>query len=267
MNTPLVDIRSLTVLFGAEKALDNITLSIAEGSIVALLGQSGCGKSTLLRVITGLVSPSAGKVFVHGQELFAAKQSRAYTSRKQHEERLAEIRRTIGYMIQDGGLFPHLTARENIMLVWKYLRQSSQEVEVRIKDLCALTRLQEDALARFPAQLSGGQRQRVALMRALMLKPQLLLFDEPFAALDPIIRYDLQEDVRRIVRELDTTMILVTHDVSEAAFFADTVVIMNEGQILQIGTMQEIRTQPANAFVERFLSVQRMFSNENSKED
>jgi osmoprotectant transport system ATP-binding protein len=224
------------------------------GSIVALLGQSGCGKSTLLRVITGVVQPCAGAVLFSGEEVFSASTTNISPERREH------IRHTIGYMIQDGGLFPHLTAEQNILLIWQYLRRSSTEAIARIKDLCALTKFPADALSRYPAQLSGGQRQRVALMRALMLNPALLLLDEPFAALDPIIRHDLQDDVKRIVKALGKTLLLVTHDVSEAAFFADRMVIMDGGQILQQGTFQEIRTKPAHTVVERFFSVQRAIS-------
>jgi osmoprotectant transport system ATP-binding protein len=162
----------------------------------------------------------------------------------------------MGYVIQDGGLFPHLTARANACLMADELRWPLARQADRLRELCALTRFPSEALDRYPVELSGGQRQRVSLMRALMLDPDILLMDEPLAALDPMIRADLQDDLKSIFQKLAKTVVLVTHDLGEAAYFGDTIALMNTGRIVQSGTFDDLRDRPADSFVRRFLQAQ-----------
>jgi osmoprotectant transport system ATP-binding protein len=170
---------------------------------------------------------------------------------------LPTLRQRMGYVIQDGGLFPHLCARDNVALMAQYLGWSDTRIASRITELAALTHFPIDALNRFPIQLSGGQQQRVSLMRALMLDPEVLLLDEPLGALDPMIRRDLQVDLREVFTSLGKTVLLVTHDLGEAAFFADNVVLLRAGRIVQQGTMTQLLSEPADDFVRRFIQAQR----------
>jgi osmoprotectant transport system ATP-binding protein len=218
-------------------------LTVAAGRTTVLIGPSGCGKSTLLRLILGLVAPSSGTVVFDGRAVTA--------------HNLLELRRRMGYVIQDGGLFPHLTAGDNVTLMARHLGWPMERTSARLDELRALTRLPADALDRYPSQLSGGQCQRVSLMRALMLDPDLLLLDEPLGALDPMIRAELQAELRAIFRRLGKTVVLVTHDLAEAGFFADTICLLRAGTIVQTGTLAALVDDPADAFVERFVNAQR----------
>lgn len=229
--------------FAGKPALAPIDLAIAAGRTTALIGPSGCGKSTLLRLLIGLVEPDAGAVRFDGERVDRASAPR--------------LRRRMGYVIQDGGLFPHLTARANAALMARHLGWTRDAIAERIAALAALTRLPRDILDRFPAEISGGQRQRVSLMRALMLDPEVLLLDEPLGALDPIVRYELQTDLRDIFRTLRKTVVLVTHDIGEAGYFADTLVLLRDGRIVQEGTLADLVHRPVEPFVERFVTAQR----------
>jgi osmoprotectant transport system ATP-binding protein len=229
--------------FDAAVALEPMSLSIATGRTTALIGPSGCGKTTLLRLMLGLTWPDEGEVRFDGQPLTP--------------DNLIPVRRRLGYVIQEGGLFPHLTARQNVTLLADYLKWPSARIDGRIKELARLVHIDAELLARYPTQLSGGQRQRVALMRALMPDPEVLLLDEPLAALDPMIRYDLQEELRVIFDALGKTVVLVTHDIAEAVFFAHEIVLMRRGAIVQSGPPRDLIERPANAFVQRFLRAQR----------
>jgi osmoprotectant transport system ATP-binding protein len=172
-------------------------------------------------------------------------------------ENIFTFRKRFGYVIQEGGLFPHLSARENIVLMAKYLGWSLEEREVRLAKMVTLTRFPEEGLDRFPSQLSGGQRQRVALMRALMLDPDVLLLDEPLGALDPMIRYGLQNDLKDIFQTLEKTVVIVTHDMGEAAFFGDVIVLLREGNIIQQGSIRDLMEIPCDPFVKQFIRAQR----------
>jgi osmoprotectant transport system ATP-binding protein len=240
----VIRFRAVAKRFGdGPPALVDINLEIAGRQTTVLIGPSGCGKSTLLRLIIGLLEPTSGDVEVAG---------RAVT-----REDVLELRRRIGYVIQDGGLFPHLTARENITLMARHFRSATAEIDGRLTELCELTRFARQNLDRYPVELSGGQRQRVSLMRALMLKPELLLLDEPLGALDPLVRARLQSDLKEIFAQLAQTIVLVTHDMAEAAFLGDTLVLMNEGRVVQQGRFDDLRTRPASAFVSEFINAQR----------
>ena len=245
-NEPLsamLEIRGVRKSFGNTEALGETDLTIARGQTTALIGPSGCGKSTLLRVIIALVEPDEGEVRFDGVPI--------------GRENLLEIRRRMGYVIQEGGLFAHLSVRDNTTLMARHLRWEPRRIDDRLRELCALTRFPRDGLDRFPTQISGGQRQRVGLMRALMLDPEVLLMDEPLGALDPIIRSELQDDLRDIFQTLDKTVVLVTHDLGEAAFFGDTIVLLSEGRIVQRGTYQQLIDEPADPFVTQFINAQR----------
>ncbi len=220
-----------------------LDLRFDPGKTTVLIGPSGCGKSTILRLIIGLLQPDTGTIAFDGQEITQAT--------------VASLRPRVGYVIQDGGLFPHLTARDNVLLMARQLGRPNEKMETRLNELCELTRFPADALARYPVELSGGQRQRVSLMRALALAPELLLLDEPLGALDPLVRAALQQDLKEIFRRLSQTAILVTHDLAEAAFLGDRIVLMNEGTVLQSGTIAELREQPASEFVTEFINAQR----------
>jgi osmoprotectant transport system ATP-binding protein len=229
--------------FDERSSVGPIDLALARGSTTVLLGPSGCGKTTLLRMLNGLVTPDEGRVEVFGEEL--------------RSERLEPIRRRMGYVIQEGGLFPHLSARDNATLLARKLGKSRAYVDERLALLAALTRLDEALLDRLPGELSGGQRQRVALLRALFLEPELVLLDEPLGALDPMVRAELQIDLKAAFRALETSVVMVTHDLGEAAHFADHVVLLDDGAIAQRGTIGELERAPASGFVERFLAAQR----------
>jgi osmoprotectant transport system ATP-binding protein len=224
-------------------ALVDINLEITGRQTTVLIGPSGCGKSTLLRLIIGLLEPTNGEVEVGGRIVTRAD--------------VLELRRRVGYVIQDGGLFPHLTARENITLMARYFRSPTAEIDARLTELCELTNFAKQNLDRYPVELSGGQRQRVSLMRALMLKPELLLLDEPLGALDPLVRARLQNELKEIFNQLAQTIVLVTHDMAEAAFLGDTLVLMNEGRVVQQGRFEDLRTRPASDFVSEFINAQR----------
>ncbi|HEY3245778.1 MAG TPA: ATP-binding cassette domain-containing protein, partial [Phycisphaerae bacterium] len=174
-------------------------------------------------------------------------------------ENVEQLRHRMGYVVQDGGLFPHLTALGNVTLLARYLGWSRERNIARIDELTELTQFPRDGLGRYPVQLSGGQRQRVSLMRALMLDPQVLLLDEPLAALDPMIRFELQNDLRRIFESLGKTVVLVTHDIAEAAFFGHTIVLLRAGKIVQTaeGGFDQLVQAPADPFVTRFINAQR----------
>ena len=241
--TALVELIDVAKRFGESAALQPTTLSIQRGQTTVLIGPSGCGKSTLLRLMIGLLQPDHGTVRFDGTPVQPAN--------------IRDIRRRTGYVIQEGGLFPHLTARGNVILMARHIGKPDTETRPRLLELCGLTQFPEKLLSRFPVELSGGQRQRVSLMRALMLSPELLLLDEPLGALDPLVRAALQKDLKEIFARLKQTVLLVTHDLPEAAFLGDHIVLMNQGAIVQQGTIDDLRQKPVNAFVSDFINAQR----------
>lgn len=229
--------------YGALTVLSGVSVHVPRGETTVLIGPSGCGKSTLLRILLRLIEPDAGRVTLDGTEIT--------------NDNCYELRRRMGYVIQDGGLFPHLTAARNVSLMAEWLGWEAPRIGPRLLELADLVRLPPEALERHPSQLSGGQRQRVSLMRALMLDPDVLLMDEPLGALDPVIRADLQSDLRDIFRALKKTVVIVTHDMGEAAFFGDTIVLLKDGAIVQQGTPRELLHHPADEFVTRFINAHR----------
>jgi osmoprotectant transport system ATP-binding protein len=229
--------------YAGARILGPISLEVGDRTTLALVGSSGCGKSTLLRTIVGLVSPDEGRVEVAGEPMTPLTAQR--------------LRRRIGYVIQDGGLFPHLTARGNAMLMAQHLGWPRDRIAARLGELAALARLRTELLDRYPAELSGGERQRVSLVRALFLDPDVMLLDEPLGALDALVRAELQQELRTIFRTLKKTAILVTHDLSEAAFVADEIAVMRDGVILQRGSIDDLVSRPGDDFVSRLVGAQR----------
>jgi osmoprotectant transport system ATP-binding protein len=239
----MIELKGVSKTYGGLVVLHQIDLAVAAGRTTVLIGPSGCGKSTLLRVMIGLIQPDTGWVKIAGTELNPAT--------------ILEVRHGLGYVIQDGGLFPHMSARDNVILMAQYLRWDARKIEERLGELAELTRFPQDGLDRFPAQLSGGQRQRVSLMRALMLDPKVILLDEPLGALDPMVRAELQADLRAIFRSLEKTVVMVTHDLAEASWFGHQIILLRDGRIVQCGPLRALIDNPAEPFVTQFVSAQR----------
>jgi len=245
---PVLTLDDLSKSFAGKTAVRVSGLKAPAGETLVLIGASGSGKSTLLRLMAGLLSPDAGTVSLGGTPVTTAAGP--------------ELRRRMGYVIQDGGLFPHLTARGNATLGARHAGWDAGRIDSRLQELTRLTKFPADGLDRYPAQISGGQRQRVSLMRALFLDPEILFLDEPLGALDPLIRSDLQRDLREIFRRLNKTVVLVTHDLAEARYFADRIVLLHEGRVVQVGAPRELEEQPAEEFVTTFLRAQRRLHGE-----
>lgn len=239
----MIQLENVTKIFGDTVAIDHVSAVFEGGRTHVLLGSSGCGKSTLLRLILGLISPDGGVVRVDGQVV-------------EPSTRRALLEK-MGYVVQEGGLFPHLTAYRNVSLAAEARGWGEERIRARVDELAVLVGFDDGILRLFPTELSGGQRQRVSLMRALVLDPQILLLDEPLGSLDPLVRADLQLQLREIFTPLGKTVILVTHDIREAAIFGHTITLMTEGRIVQRGSFADLSTKPASPFVTAFLNAQK----------
>lgn len=241
-----IEVDHVTKKFGAFTVLNDVSLHVQSGELIALLGPSGCGKTTLLRILSGLERPDSGHIFLHGTEVT--------------DQRITE--RQVGFVFQHYALFRHMTVADNVAFGLtvkpRAQRPSAARIQEKVGELLKLVQLQAMA-DRYPSQLSGGQRQRVALARALAVEPKLLLLDEPFGALDAKVRKELRRWLRRLHDELHITGILVTHDQEEALEVADRVVVMHQGNIEQIGTPDEVYEHPATPFVYRFLGDVNVF--------
>jgi osmoprotectant transport system ATP-binding protein len=238
----MIQINAASKTFGTRIALHATTLHLANNQTHVFWGSSGSGKTTLLRLIAGLADPTTGEIWIQDQKVSSEIQSRLATK--------------IGYVIQEGGLFPHLTAWENIALAGLPQRWSAQRIQQRINDLANLVQLEVSILKQYPKQLSGGQRQRVALMRALFLDPPIILLDEPLGALDPLVRSDLQKELKVIFNGLKKTVIIVTHDIGEGAFFGHTLSLFHEGHLVQHGDFKSFIDTPNSEFVTKFITAQ-----------
>jgi len=240
----MIDVQEVEKSYDRTVALAPTSIRFEAGTTTSIIGPSGCGKSTLLRIVAGLIEADRGQVVYDGEKLGA--------------ENVNALRLRTGFVLQDGGLFPHLTARRNVTLAAEVIgRGSVASREERVRELAALVRLPEARLANHPRDLSGGERQRVSMMRALFLDPSWVLLDEPLGALDPITRRGLQTELRSIFARLKKTVILVTHDMGEAAYLGDRVLLMRGGRVVQKGTARELAEQPAEPFVSEFLRAQR----------
>ena len=238
----MIALREITKRFGATIALDAVSLEVQPATTHVLLGSSGSGKSTVLRLILGLAAPDDGLVLVDGTPVDASTRDRLVAR--------------MGYVVQDGGLYPHLSAFDNVALAAEAVAWPRTRIASRVAELADLTGLDAAMLRRYPRELSGGQRQRVGLMRALALDPPILLFDEPLGALDPIVRAELQEQLGRLFAELGKTVVLVTHDVREAARLGHTITLLTAGRVVQQGTFTDLAERPATPFVTQVLTAQ-----------
>ncbi|MDO5633416.1 MAG: ATP-binding cassette domain-containing protein [Micrococcus sp.] len=225
-------------------AVEDFSLSVAQHQTVVLLGSSGCGKTTLLQMVNRMVDPTAGRVLVDGQDVSGVDPVR--------------LRRRIGYVMQNAGLLPHRTVLDNVLTVPRLAGRTTGEQTNRAHGLLEMVGLNSALARRYPAQLSGGQRQRVGVARALAADPDILLMDEPFSAVDPVVRADLQAELLRIQRELAKTILFITHDVDEAVLLGDQVLVLQAGaHVAQRGTGEEILLNPANEFVRGFVGGDR----------
>jgi osmoprotectant transport system ATP-binding protein len=239
----MIELCGVSKSYGEHEALAPTNLRFNDGKTTVLIGPSGCGKSTILRLIAGLVEPDSGEIIIDGHQLTP--------------ETMLKRRRGMGYVIQEGGLFPHLTAEQNVWLMPMHIGVEVKDCVRRVTELAKLTRFPEDALTKYPGELSGGQRQRVSLMRGLALDPPILLLDEPLGALDPLVRNELQTELKEIFARLQKTVVLVTHDMGEAAYLGDTIVLLKDGHVVQQGSLEDFKSRPTNEFVTQFLNAQR----------
>ena len=247
----MLAVKKISKEFGSVEALSEVSLEIPTGTTTVLIGPSGCGKTTLVRVIMGLVAPDQGVV--------------SFGDTVMREQNIPYLRHRMGYVVQGGALFPHMTAGSNVAVMPRHFGWSSSEIKRKLAYLAEIMDLPDQVLSQFPNELSGGQRQRVSLMRALVLDPDILILDEPFGALDPIVRFQLQTHLRALFRGLGKTVLMVTHDIAEAAFFGDEITLMRNGSIVQRGSISDLLQRPKEEFVETFISAQRSLFNDIQK--
>jgi osmoprotectant transport system ATP-binding protein len=240
----MISLRNVTKRYGDSVAVDNLSLDIGDGETVVLVGPSGCGKTTTMKMINRLIEPTSGKITVAGKDI--------------SKEDPVSLRRGMGYVIQSIGLMPHRTVAQNIAMVPQLLNWESQRIRSRTEELMEMLGLDREMLQRYPSELSGGQRQRVGVARALAVDPPVMLMDEPFGAVDPIVRERLQDQFLEIQEHLRKTIVFVTHDIDEAIKMADRIAILNIGGIIeQYASPEEILREPANEFIKRFVGIER----------
>ncbi len=227
------------------QVLENLNVEIKQGEITVLIGPSGCGKTTTMKLINRLIHPSSGKIQIEGSDISTLDP--------------VALRRQVGYVIQNIGLFPHMTIAQNVSVVPRLLKWEKSRIAARVDELLSLVGLNPETFRnRYPSELSGGQQQRIGVIRALAADPSIILMDEPFSALDPISREQLQDELIRLQQELKKTIVFVTHDMDEAIKIADTVILMNDGKIVQMGQPEQILRHPANDFVKSFIGKKRL---------
>lgn len=239
----MIKVNQLSKTFGDITAVKSVSFELLEGETLCMIGTSGCGKTTTLKMLNRLLEPSGGEIFILGKNIL--------------EQNQIQVRRKIGYVIQGGGLFPHWTIERNISLIPDLEKWDKSKTKKRVEELLKLVELDPDKFRnRYPAELSGGQQQRVGIARAMAVDPPVILLDEPFSALDPITRIQLQNEFIRLKKLVKKTMVFVTHDLKEAFNLSDKILVMNKGVMQQFGTPEEIQNKPANDFVENFIKSQ-----------
>ncbi len=244
MSEAVIEFSNVSKSYGAGNVLEQFNLSIPAGKIVTLIGPSGCGKTTLLKMINRLVEVDSGSVYVEGQDISTLDP--------------VKLRRDIGYVIQQIGLFPHMTIEENITIVPRLKNGRKQEQKKRSDELLRMVGLEPDQFRRrYPHELSGGQQQRIGVARALAADPSIILMDEPFSALDPISRVQLQNELIHLNKKVKKTIVFVTHDIDEALKIADEIVLLKEGKVVQASTPEELLNRPANDYVKEFVGSER----------
>jgi len=239
----MLKLQNIYKTFEERPVLSDVNLTVPAGVTHALIGSSGSGKTTLLRITLGLIPFDKGYVKINDQALLSFTQT--------------EWADRIGYVPQDGGLFPHVTAKQNVALIAKLRGWSKSRIDDRVEELRKVVDLNAGILTHFPHEMSGGQRQRVAIMRAAMMDPAVMLLDEPMAALDPLIRSSLQQELKSIFQRLGKTVLLVTHDLGEAVYLAEQITVLHEGRMVQTGTYGDLLLRPADPFVTQFINAQR----------
>jgi osmoprotectant transport system ATP-binding protein len=239
----MLELQNISKTFEDRTVLSDVNLMVPKGATHALIGSSGSGKTTLLRITLGLIPFDKGYVKINGQALLSFTQ--------------VEWADRIGYVPQDGGLFPHISGLNNIALIAKLRGWRRARIDDRLEELRKVVDLDPEILSRFPREMSGGQKQRVSIMRAAMMDPAVMLLDEPMAALDPLIRRSLQQELKSIFQRLGKTVLLVTHDLGEAVYLAEQMTMLHEGRVVQSGTPRDLLLHPANPFVSQFINAQR----------
>lgn len=243
----LIQFQNIVKKYRTKTIIRNFSLDIEDGQLVVFIGPSGCGKTTLLKMINRLTQPTSGKIFLNGTDI--------------SKMNPIELRRNIGYVIQNTGLFPHMTIKENLELIPKLKGESMDLIEKKTVELLTMVGLTEEYLQRYPKELSGGQQQRVGVARAFSTNSDIILMDEPFSALDPVTRSALQEELYQMQKELNKTIIFVTHDMDEAIKIADKICLLKDGDLLQYDTPENILKNPTNDFVENFIGKRRIWNN------
>lgn len=227
--------------FGEYHIIKNLSMKIEKGKITVIIGSSGCGKTTTLKMINKLILPTSGKIYIDGEDI--------------SQKDTIKLRRNIGYVIQQTGLFPHMTVKENIELIAKIENIDKNKMNMRTRELMKMINLDYEKFSeRYPLELSGGQQQRVGVARAFALDPAIILIDEPFSAVDPISRRQLQDELIAIQKKLEKTIVFVTHDIQEAVKIADKICLLNNGEIMQYDTPENIIKNPKNDFVRKFVN-------------
>lgn len=244
----MIRFENITKQYNQKTVIRDFNLDIEKGQLVVFIGPSGCGKTTLLKMINRLLEPTSGKIYVNEKDI--------------SKQDPIELRRNIGYVIQSTGLFPHMTIKENLELIPKLKGEDSDSIKRKTNDLLELVGLAPDEyLYRYPSELSGGQKQRIGVARAFSTDSDIILMDEPFSALDPVTRHSLQDELFSMQKELNKTIVFVTHDMDEAIKIADKICLLNEGHIIQYDTPDQILKNPASEYVEEFIGKRRVWNN------
>ena len=241
----MIRFENVTKKYGDREILKNLSFEIEEGKFAVLIGPSGCGKTTTLKTINRLIEPDEGKVYINGEDISGGDP--------------VKLRRSIGYVIQQIGLFPNMTVEQNISVVPKLLKYDKKQTAQIVRDLLEMVNMPYEEYAhKYPYEMSGGQQQRIGVLRALAATPPVVLMDEPFGALDPVTRTVLQEEIRNLQQKLGKTIVFVTHDMDEALNMADTIIFMNEGNIVQMASPEEMLEHPANDLIRSFMGKRSM---------